>query len=69
MTTISDTGPLLIACNTTQSRPEIGKGKIRVTFVRYSTVEYDIDNFKNGHFKVHDANCEEAKLVAKAVAL
>lgn len=69
MKTIKDSGPLLFLARTRESDPACPYGKIRLTFVRYSTVEYDADDkdFNRGSFKVHDANCAEAKELARLV--
>jgi hypothetical protein len=68
MKTIKDTGPQLLAVHTNESRPEIPKGKLRLTFVRYSVVEYPLTpEFNQTEFRVHDAHCEEARIIAGLV--
>lgn len=71
METISATPQLLISVNTRKSNSAIPEGKIRITTVQYRTYEYDADELDNakGSFQIHDASCEEAKTIAKLVAL
>lgn len=66
MKTIKKTGPLLISVNTDKTKG-VPKGKVQVTFVRYEAYEYDVDEFNEQRFEIHDASLPEAKLIAKAV--
>jgi hypothetical protein len=63
MKTIIATGPLLIAVNNVGS----SKKKVHVTCVRYETYEMSKDEFEATSFKIHDANCAEAKIIAELV--
>lgn len=69
MKTIKNTGPLFYGAKTNSTDPTISSGKIRCFFVRYETIEYDLKDFDHGVFQVHDANSEEAKMIAALVNL
>lgn len=73
MKTIKDTGWLLhrVETNNEGKNPAIGKDKIRVRVVRYATYEYPLAEFGDtkGSFTIHDANCEEARMIAELVKL
>lgn len=68
MTTIKDSGQLLIATRSSKMA-DVPEGKIRITTVQYRTYEYDVSEFNDQTFQVHDANLPEARIIAKAVAL
>lgn len=71
MKTIKDTGPMLIGVFTNQTKPEIKPDHVRVVMARYQVYEYSKQEMMKleGSFNVHDANCEEAKLIAELVKL
>jgi len=68
MKTILSTGPQLIAVKTSKL-PGVKKGTVQVQCVSYETYEMTDAEFDATTFKVHDANQEHAKTIAKAVAL
>lgn len=69
MKTIKSEGPRLFAVKTRESKPEIPPGKMWLYFVRYEVLEYPANDptFQGQQFKVHDANCEEARMIADLV--
>jgi len=70
MKTIRSTGPQLIAVHTDASKSrKVPNGKVHVLCVRYETYEMDLKVFDKTTFNIHDANQEEAKIIAEAVKL
>lgn len=66
MKTIRATGPQLISVRSA-AMPEVPKGTVHVTCVRYETYEIPEDEFEKMTFNIHDANQREARIIAATV--
>jgi hypothetical protein len=70
MKTIKATGPLAYAFDLDPKEcPGLPRGHARVHVVAYQTFEMPMAEFERMQFQMHDANSEEARVIAALVAL